>query len=61
MAYINRHEAIKALAVSIRTIYYYPLCCKKLKAGDLCAIAGHTYRSCRYCHIDIGSVEARSV
>ena len=61
MAYINRHGIIKALAVSIKNIYYCLVRCKELKAGDLCTIAGHTYRSCRYCHIDIGPVEARSV
>ena len=41
MAYTNRHGAIKASVVSIRNIYYYPVCCKELKAGDLCAIAGY--------------------
>lgn len=61
MAYTNRHGIIKALAVSIRNIYYCPVCCKKLKAGDLCTIAGHTYRSCRYCYTDIGPVKAKSV
>ena len=61
MAYTNRHEAIKASAVSIRNIYYYPVCCKELKAGDLCAIAGYTYKSCRYCHTDIRLVIVMSV
>ena len=61
MAYVNRHGIIKALAVSIRNIYYCLVRCKGLKANDLCAITGHTYRFCRYCCIDIGPVEARSV
>ena len=61
MAYVNCHGIIKVLAVSIKTIYYCLVHCKELKASDLCAIAGHTYRSCIYCHIDIGPVKARSV
>ena len=61
MAYTNRHGAIKASAVSIWNIYYCLVCCKELKAGDLCAIARYTYKSCRYCCIDIEPVKARSV
>ena len=61
MAYTNRHGAIKASVVSIKNIYYCLVCCKELKAGNLCAIAGYTYKSCRYCHTDIRLVIIRSV
>ena len=61
MAYTNRHGVIKVSVVSIKNIYYCLVRYKELKADDLCTIAGHTYRSCRYCRIDIGPVKARSV
>lgn len=61
MACTNRHETVGASMVSVKNIYYCPVCNRELKAGDICAIVGHTYKSCRYCHTDIKPVMARGV
>lgn len=43
MAYTNRHETVRAPVVSIKNIYYCPVCNRELKASDICAIVGHIY------------------
>lgn len=47
MACADRHETAEASVVSVKNIYYCPVCNKELKAGDICVIAGRTYKSCR--------------
>jgi len=41
------------VAITVIRHYYCPTCNKELRLEDMCAIVGHTQKSCRYCHTDI--------
>lgn len=38
--------------LTLENVYYRPKCGKELEEKDMCAIVGHTQKSCRYCHTD---------
>lgn len=41
------------MTLTVKNIYYCPKCNRELKEKDLCAIVGHTQKSCRHCHTDV--------